>query len=67
MESMGVGESFSETEMKDVDALAQSALNTFIATKQAAGETFTTTEAAAAVQNAMAAENIEYIPNISYK
>ena len=67
MESMGVGESFSETEMKDVDALAQSALNTFIATKQAAGETFTTTEAAAAVQNAMAAENIEYIPDISYQ
>ena len=67
MESMGVGESFSETEMKDVDALAKSALDTFIATKQAAGETFTTTEAAAAVQNAMAAENIEYIPDISYK
>lgn len=67
MESMGVGESFSETEMKDVNALAQSALDTFIATKQAAGETFTTTEAAAAVQNAMAAENIEYIPDISYK
>lgn len=67
MESMGVGESFSETEMKDVDALAQSALDTFIATKQAAGETFTTTEAAAAVQNAMAAENIEYIPDISYQ
>lgn len=67
MESMGVGESFSETEMKDIDALAQSALDTFIATKQAAGETFTTTEAAAAVQNAMAAENIEYIPDISYK
>lgn len=67
MESMGVGESFSKTEMKDVDALAQSALNTFIATKQAAGETFTTTEAAAAVQNAMAAENIEYIPDISYQ
>ena len=67
MESMGVGESFSETEMKDVDKLAESALNTFIATKQAAGETFTTTEAAAAVQNAMAAENIEYIPDISYQ
>lgn len=67
MESMGVGESFSETEMKDVDALAKSALDTFIATKQAAGETFTTTEAAAAVQNAMAAENIEYIPDISYQ
>ena len=67
MESMGVGESFSETEMKDVDKLAQSALDTFIATKQAAGETFTATEAAAAVQNAMAAENIEYIPDISYK
>ena len=67
MESMGVGESFSETEMKDVNALAESALDTFIATKQAAGETFTTTEAAAAVQNAMAAENIEYIPDISYQ
>lgn len=67
MESMGIGESFSETEMKDVDKLAQSALDTFIATKQAAGETFTATEAAAAVQNAMAAENIEYIPDISYK
>lgn len=67
MESMGVGESFSETEMKDVYAFAEAALDTFIATKQAAGETFTTTEAAAAVQNAMAAQNIESIPKISYK
>lgn len=63
----GVGETLSEGEMVEVNKLAQASLNKFVQAQQAAGKAFDETEAAAYVANDLAAQGIEYTPEIDYQ
>lgn len=63
----GVGETLSEEEMVEVNNLAQASLDKFVQAQQAAGKAFDATEAAAYVANDLAAQGIEYTPEIEYQ
>lgn len=63
----GVGETLSEEEMVEVNKLAQTSLDKFVQAQQAAGKAFDETEAAAYVANDLAAQGIEYTPEIDYQ
>lgn len=63
----GVGETLSEEEMVEVNKLAQASLDKFVQAQQAAGKAFDETEAAAYVANDLAAQGIEYPPEIDYQ
>ena len=63
----GVGETLSEEEMVEVNKLAQASLDKFVQAQQAAGKAFDETEAAAYVANDLAAQGIEYTPEIDYQ
>ena len=63
----GVGETLEPAEMEEVNKLAQASLNKFVQAQQAAGKAFDATEAAAYVANDLAAQGIEYTPEIEYQ
>ena len=63
----GVGETLSEGEMVEVNQLAQASLDKFVQAQEAAGQAFNATEAAAYVANDLAAQGIEYTPEIDYQ
>ena len=67
IEQKGVGETLSDGEMVEVNKLAQASLDKFVQAQQAAGEAFNATEAAAYVANDLAAQGIEYTPEIDYQ
>lgn len=63
----GVGETLEPAEMEEVNKLAQASLNKFVQAQEAAGKAFDKTEAAAYVANDLAAQGIEYTPEIEYQ